>query len=284
MRFGSNDYRLTLRGYSSEDMFPIIGRNGSALVQPGPNMKMNNEFPSKGQGTIIKDSQEGSLNLSFSPVYASSGSQNIRFNTPRGYTCWEVARNSGTIFKQESHGQDIFYENFISSIGKSTYPMEDGYFMATPVPSSYSRLRVVGNGGKPINVRFYNEEDYYFIYTTQIIYRMEVYVVIRATSTELLTPGMLDDNIIRPYVLTNQNTSSFGSVWATSLYKAYSWYRPYRPSETDSWVQVWYGLSTADILSGGAVSLPIILMQNGSSMVSRNVRINIQTTYLLKDD
>lgn len=290
MRFGSSGYGVFLRGYPENDNFIVIGRNGSTLVQPGPNMKLGSLFPSTGQGTVVKDADYGDSNnvIDFNIFIPEGGDYAV---LGHGYD-WAAAHvNGGNIITHDSRQVLYGMESTMQNYSRIGYSYEEGAVWLVPKDADTWRPRVKGDGGKPIGNVFAINENWTREISAGASVRIEVYVVLCAKALRNSPPLTLFDwpedcldqcvkSIQIPYVTPSYAVNTIGLLKGLSQHENLG-------NRRINALQLWSGSSTAQLTSGTVLGAPFILLQNvngkicNGNVVSTSLKINVETTIVL---
>ena len=139
-----DDKGCWLSSLSSNRIFPVIGKNGSPLLQPGSSMDLT------GFGTCMVDRSPATFKV-------KSVTGNVSFNCDE---YWSVLRkrpgNYSTIYEQDSSVWKLGLEDWI----RQNYPNSNGdEFWLFPTPTCDVLKDNIGNGSNPATVMGYTTID-----------------------------------------------------------------------------------------------------------------------------
>lgn len=124
-----------LRRLSESRVFPVVGKNGSALLQPGPSLGLD------GRGTCMVDNSS----MTFT-VKTVSG--NVMWNCDKNWSVLRKRSSTSTIYEQDSSVWKLGLEDFV----RNNYPNQDGdEFWLFPTPTYDVGKSIIGNGGAGID-------------------------------------------------------------------------------------------------------------------------------------
>ncbi len=282
-----NFNKLILKGYESNDHFAVVGRNGSTLVQPGPDMTFPSitDHYSEGRGTVVKDSSENKSNLSFK-VVQESDYRKCSYRSDRDYMAASFRLNSGLYYQDSSmflYGMD----DFVRSMGNSGYTEQNYYYWLFPYEQSSNPrgdIHIVGNGGNSVDVQISRSGEVRRLHPLSPVSRVEIYVVVslRYSDNAGLSIGyfteLLDKNVARVYVPFQVSGTNY--KWELNKVRSLS-----QGNLEGNAIQVW-AYSSNSTINGLYAFSPVLLMCDDATQVGAGsfagVRLNVETTYVFK--
>lgn len=186
-----NGYNLVaLRGLSESPAFPIIGRNGSKLVQPGSSLGL------RGRGTVVRIS-----NMQFRLKKISSAPY---YNCNQNFSVVYVNHRLNRVDKQDASVCTFGRDSFLVD----TYPNEYGdEFFLFPRPSLEGTTGgIVGNGGRAVDSFVWSPNAEYDDDTSQKLFYLRAYpnrswsVTVIVRSNDLSVNNALDVNLLGVFI------------------------------------------------------------------------------------